>query len=169
MNNTLVGSDTQLDAQFYVIRGETINEIKENLRVVHGDNFNELCGSNLDDLLCIGYGKYAYILIGQYHEDHLENIFDHGYNNDISAIIFADSRQQADEYLRGHPELIADIQSTLEDADDQQTVEEYLDGRSTLEIIFGDELQKIAQLSGDFRKVPDIYQNFFCEYTGYKH
>jgi hypothetical protein len=151
---------------FKIIEGCTIEDIKTQL-VSFDRDASELCGADISKMPIFGKNKsnskHVWVLIGIDHEDsNLLNVLDGKVDNDITAIIFADSEHEAKQRLFNHPILAYQIQDFLINDPDtsRQDLLERCD-HDPVELIFGDTLPHLYQLCGTFIQVPDEYVSTF--------
>lgn len=98
-------------------------------------------------------------LIGVYHEnlyDVLQDISTGTIDNDITALIFAETVEQVSELLRTHPVYQEDIKAATEDDSEPHTNAEIV-AMDPVQYIFNDVGARLAQLNGDFVEVPPQY------------
>lgn len=126
---------------------------------------NEYCAEYIDQMTRLGnptVGKRIWVLIGIYHEYAIDFMRQLGYDglvqevyeNDISAIIFANSVDEAKALLKTHPVYLADMGRVKNQVPD-------VENEDVLEYIFGDTGQQLAQLSGNFAEVPPEHYHYF--------
>jgi len=162
------------DNECYLVQGITNKDILNNLISLgqladpdrDPESMHELCGENLDHIPSFGTGSKAWILIGVYHETaYVTDILSGENDNDITAIIFADDRQSAIQQLYSHPTVIKDINDVKQQHgydpinNDNSHGDSHDENRDILSIIFGDELIRLAQLTGNFIEVTDNIVN----------
>lgn len=96
-----------------------------------------------------------WVLIARYHEYHIcdEEIKIGKIDNDINAIIYANSKKGAKALLKKHPIYLTDLRTTMTSYDKDCEDSSHLKNIDVIEYIFGDVGSKLAQLCGDFVKV----------------
>jgi hypothetical protein len=152
------------DIDFKINKVENIKDaIKDRL----GES--EMCGEFLHNFYLLGDPKTTskiWVLIGIYHEycdivETLEGGDNH--KNDITALIFANSLEEAKLLLKTHPVYIKDIADVIEH---RNYTRKEIDDTDVVNYIFGDMGNQLAQLSGNFGEVPDEYLTLIKENIG---
>ena len=145
--------------EFRILQSDSLQKI--------ADEFDELenVGDFLSALPVFG-SKSApkiWICIARFHEecsDTGEEILTGHINNDIAALIFANSYEEAKLQLKSHPAYQKDIRAQI--ADGNSDVEDV----DVVEYVFGDFGGQLAQLCGDFMEVPVTYHQLIREHCG---
>jgi hypothetical protein len=120
---------------------------------------HELCGEFLHKFTLLGNPETSnniWVLIGIYHEtSDVVAVLKGEYQNDITALIFANSLEEAKELLKTHPVYLKDVEETVNNTDVDRKQEEINEIRQmdVLNYIFGDTGNTLAQLCGNFSQV----------------
>ena len=131
---------------------------------MNNDDYN-LVGEYLSNFTKLGDPQKScvWVLIARYHEYirlQDKEIKTGKMDNDINAIIYANSRKEAKSLLKKHPVYITDLRTTMTSYDEDGEPSGHLKNIDVVEYIFGDVGSKLTQLCGDFVKVNKDHKYF---------